>query len=298
MDSQQNFNQWTEDSWSAEPWRSELANSTLDSWPNYLWLDEDTNQASYDFNDKKVSDDFESSFSLPSPLSPTAFGLPSPISDYSQTEETSFEPSQFISPWDTSAPVTPLSNNINNTTPSTETLKLLAQAFPNSASTPGTPGSSSSSSSSYSPKSSISNPSSKKPTKATRKKSEKSAKLPIHKMQKAHNLIEKRYRNNLNEKIGALRDCIPSLKSVKKESDQDEDMECEDGESKPKCNKGVILGKAIAYIAELEKQVEKLTKENARLNFVIEGSLDSYLYASGQPCRGGLKARAMGRASA
>jgi hypothetical protein len=85
---------------------------------------------------------------------------------------------------------------------------------------------------------------------------------------------------------------------VKRESDQDEDMECDDGDSKPKCNKGVILGKAISYIAELEKEVEKLTKENSRLQFVIEGNLDSYLYASGQPCRGALKSRAVGRASA
>lgn len=85
---------------------------------------------------------------------------------------------------------------------------------------------------------------------------------------------------------------------MKKESDQDEDMEDEEaGESKPKCNKGVILGKAISYIAELEKQVENLTKEKSRLQFVIEGSLDNYLYASGQPCRGALKSRAVGRAS-
>lgn len=84
---------------------------------------------------------------------------------------------------------------------------------------------------------------------------------------------------------------------MKKESDQDEDMDCED-EGKPKCNKGVILGKAIAYIAELEKRVEKLSKENQRLQFVIEGSLDNYLYASGQPCRGALKQRALGRISA
>jgi len=293
----QNFNQWTDDSWSAEPWRSELANTTLDSWPNYLWLDE-ANPTSYDFGDKKISDDFDSNFSLPSPLSPTAFGLPSPISDYSQSEEASFDPSQFISPWDIS---TPLSKNTINTAPSAETLELLAKAFPYSASTASTSMPSTPSSSSYSPKSSNNDFRAKKSTKQTRKsQSEKSqAKSPIHKTQKAHNLIEKRYRNNLNEKINALRDCIPTLRSVKKESDQDEDMEDDDaGDSKPKCNKGVILGKAISYIAELEKQVEKLTKENTRLQFVIEGSLDSYLYANGQPCRGGLKSRAVGRVSA
>jgi len=34
----------------------------------------------------------------------------------------------------------------------------------------------------------------------------------------AHNIIEKRYRNNLNSKIAALRDCVPSLNTRTKEN--------------------------------------------------------------------------------
>jgi hypothetical protein len=37
----------------------------------------------------------------------------------------------------------------------------------------------------------------------------------------AHNMIEKRYRNNLNTKIAALRDSVPSLRIATKESCSD-----------------------------------------------------------------------------
>jgi hypothetical protein len=63
---------------------------------------------------------------------------------------------------------------------------------------------------------------------------------PIGKGQKnSHNLIEKRYRNNLNSKINALRDSIPSLCSTAKEEEGEDAMDSDSGEMRkaPKCNK-------------------------------------------------------------
>jgi len=41
----------------------------------------------------------------------------------------------------------------------------------------------------------------------------------------AHNMIEKRYRTNLNDKIAALRDSVPSLRVVSKKGTKGEDGE-------------------------------------------------------------------------
>lgn len=41
----------------------------------------------------------------------------------------------------------------------------------------------------------------------------------------AHNMIEKRYRTNLNDKIAALRDCVPSLRVAGKKSARGEDVQ-------------------------------------------------------------------------
>jgi hypothetical protein len=44
----------------------------------------------------------------------------------------------------------------------------------------------------------------------------------------------------------------------------------------------VILDKAITYIAELKKQTEEVSQENAGLRLIINGgSHDRYLYANG-----------------
>ena len=40
---------------------------------------------------------------------------------------------------------------------------------------------------------------------------------------------------------------------------------------------GIILDKAIQYIAQLEKEVEKISKENAGLQLMIKASVPSYL---------------------
>jgi hypothetical protein len=49
------------------------------------------------------------------------------------------------------------------------------------------------------------------------------AKQLSSKRQTAHNIIERRYRNNLNNKIAALQDCVPSLRTKTKEKSGDID---------------------------------------------------------------------------
>ncbi|KAH8907667.1 hypothetical protein BR93DRAFT_926688 [Coniochaeta sp. PMI_546] len=112
----------------------------------------------------------------------------------------------------------------------------------------------------------------------------------------AHNMIEKRYRNNLNDKIAALRDSVPALRVMvhrleaaqggngSEEGDEGEDdsygfrlgkiEETEDlGGLAPahKLNKATILGKATEYIMHLERRNRALAKENAALRNRVEG---------------------------
>ncbi|KXH41555.1 helix-loop-helix DNA-binding domain-containing protein [Colletotrichum salicis] len=91
-----------------------------------------------------------------------------------------------------------------------------------------------------------------------------------------HNMIEKRYRVNINEKIIALRDAVPSLRCVVQqtenphataESDEAFDVVEELGGLMParKLNKATILSKATEYISHLEKKNSQLWKENEEL---------------------------------
>ncbi|KAK1641453.1 hypothetical protein BDP81DRAFT_133661 [Colletotrichum phormii] len=96
-----------------------------------------------------------------------------------------------------------------------------------------------------------------------------------------HNMIEKRYRVNINEKIIALRDAVPSLRCVVQqtenphaaaaaaaaESDEAFDVVEELGGLMParKLNKATILSKATEYISHLEKKNSQLWKEKEEL---------------------------------
>lgn len=124
----------------------------------------------------------------------------------------------------------------------------------------------------------------------------------------AHNMIEKRYRNNLNDKIAALRDAVPTLRAAAKRAEgqtscsEDED-EGEDpstggqgrggkltsrrgirvgGSSKGadpaggiapahKLNKATILSKATEYIVYLERLNQSMSEENDALRASIGG---------------------------
>ncbi|TLD05926.1 uncharacterized protein PgNI_08688 [Pyricularia grisea] len=82
----------------------------------------------------------------------------------------------------------------------------------------------------------------------------------------AHNMIEKRYRTNLNDKIAALRDSVPSLRIMSKSArgeDTTEDREELHGLTPAhKLNKATVLSKATEYIRHLEKRNNRLMSEN------------------------------------
>lgn len=92
----------------------------------------------------------------------------------------------------------------------------------------------------------------------------------------AHNMIEKRYRTNLNDKIAALRDSVPSLRVMSRgngtveEEDDPEDLE---GLTPAhKLNKATVLSKATEYIRHLEKRNKRLTDDLHAMKM----RLDSY----------------------
>ncbi|KAF5027351.1 hypothetical protein F66182_552 [Fusarium sp. NRRL 66182] len=95
----------------------------------------------------------------------------------------------------------------------------------------------------------------------------------------AHNMIEKRYRTNLNDKIAALRDSVPALRVMVHRLEQpcpegaEEDMDEDLGGLTPahKLNKATILSKATEYIAHLEKKNKSLARENNQLRNRVEG---------------------------
>ena len=90
-------------------------------------------------------------------------------------------------------------------------------------------------------------------------------KMPIKK--RAHNVIEKRYRANLNDKIAELRDSVPSLRASSK-SNNSTLLDDDDGDGvtpASKLNKASILSKATEYIRHLEIRNRRLEDENTGL---------------------------------
>lgn len=116
-------------------------------------------------------------------------------------------------------------------------------------------------------------PNANKKRKATHVNDKVAVKIPPPEGKKtSHNVIEKRYRSNLNDKIATLRDSIPVLRSAaRKASAKDGSSDSEgsgtaDGPgSKLKFNKATVLTKATEYIKQLEKQNERLLEENSQL---------------------------------
>lgn len=78
---------------------------------------------------------------------------------------------------------------------------------------------------------------------------------------RSHNAIEKRYRTNLNYKIAALRDAVPSIRKLDAPAADDVDGLS----SAPKLNKATVLSKAIEYIQFLEGRNQCLEEENTTL---------------------------------
>ncbi|KAE9366443.1 hypothetical protein N431DRAFT_430509 [Stipitochalara longipes BDJ] len=264
------FDQFLEDRWSAEPCESKPVNTGSDLCPDYLWLNQ-YNPLNFSFEEMQSLDDLQSS-NLFDPSSPSDFALPSPISETSSLSfEDRFDQKSFIDPW--ALPLTfenPIDLAAPHNSPFGDHL-----ATPSLASSPES--------------SEVTSPcdikhESKKPTTRTRKPRAK-PRTAVCKAQTAHNLIEKRYRNNLNTKIATLRDAIPRLRSVDVKA---EDMDDDTTEQRMplKCNKGIILDNAIRYIAALEKDVKQLEKENAALQAMVKGRVPDYLMVGLGKARG------------
>ncbi|KIW73606.1 hypothetical protein, variant [Phialophora macrospora] len=100
-----------------------------------------------------------------------------------------------------------------------------------------------------------------------------------------HNIIEKRYRANLNEKIAELRDSVPSLRLAQKSrirdtaGDSDED-DLDGLTPSNKLNKASILTKAVEYIRHLEFRTKRLEEENNALKERLE-TLDKVITQGG-----------------
>jgi hypothetical protein len=99
----------------------------------------------------------------------------------------------------------------------------------------------------------------------------------------AHNAIERRYRNNINDRITELKNAVPALlyakpkeRTGKRAQRDDEDDENEDGEEfldgvavATKLNKATILRKATEYINHLKKTGDDVRQENETLQHIL-----------------------------
>ncbi|KAI9263720.1 hypothetical protein BY458DRAFT_491172 [Sporodiniella umbellata] len=98
----------------------------------------------------------------------------------------------------------------------------------------------------------------------------------------AHNAIERRYRNNINDRIAELKNAVPALLYAKVKDNRkrphknDEEDDGEDGEEfldgvavATKLNKATILRKATEYINYLKKTGQDLKQENEILQRIL-----------------------------
>lgn len=112
----------------------------------------------------------------------------------------------------------------------------------------------------------------------------------------AHNVVEKRYRVNLNDKLTALRDSVPSLRmetpptttAGHHPSDRVRGTDPSASTSTTTTTattlrKAQILTKAIEYIAQLEGQVKTLSDENASLKTRLQAFKKLALTSSEAP---------------
>ncbi|KAF2087419.1 hypothetical protein K490DRAFT_57024 [Saccharata proteae CBS 121410] len=100
----------------------------------------------------------------------------------------------------------------------------------------------------------------------------------------AHNMIEKRYRTNLNDKIAALRDSVPSLRVMSRthtngNEEEDDPEDLEGLTPAHKLNKATVLSKATEYIRHLEKRNKRLFDELEAVKQRLE-SYDKFTLAT------------------
>jgi hypothetical protein len=84
-----------------------------------------------------------------------------------------------------------------------------------------------------------------------------------------HNMIERRYRNKLNDEIARLRDSVPSLRIMSKSArgeDVTKDREDLHGLTPAhKLNKATVISKATEYIRHLEKRDDQLLDQTINM---------------------------------
>ncbi|KAH9828521.1 hypothetical protein Tdes44962_MAKER09266 [Teratosphaeria destructans] len=88
---------------------------------------------------------------------------------------------------------------------------------------------------------------------------------PPSKKTTSHNVIEKRYRNNLNDKIVELRNSVPSLRAIGRANGGEDSEDLEGLTPAHKLNKATVMGKATEYIRHLEKRNKAMAEEMDQL---------------------------------
>lgn len=81
----------------------------------------------------------------------------------------------------------------------------------------------------------------------------------------SHNVIEKRYRNNLNDKIVELRNSVPSLRAMGRTHPGNDSEDLEGLTPAHKLNKATVMAKATEYIRHLERRNKTIADEMAAL---------------------------------
>ncbi|KAK5114159.1 hypothetical protein LTR62_002729 [Meristemomyces frigidus] len=77
----------------------------------------------------------------------------------------------------------------------------------------------------------------------------------------SHNVIEKRYRNNLNDKIVELRNAVPALRAMGRANKGEGNEDLEGLTPAHKLNKATVMHKATEYIRHLEKRNKTMQDE-------------------------------------
>lgn len=94
---------------------------------------------------------------------------------------------------------------------------------------------------------------------------------PQKKDKTSHNMIEKKYRTNINSKILILRDAVPSLRIAAAGPNANISMvDLEGLTPASKLNKASVLTKATEYIKHLEQKNEVLRSQNLQLQRLIQ----------------------------
>lgn len=120
----------------------------------------------------------------------------------------------------------------------------------------------------------------------------------------SHNVIEKRYRNNLNDKIVELRNSVPSLRAMGRTNGGDDSEDLEGLTPAHKLNKATVMAKATEYIKHLEKRNKIMAQEMSTLKdrlaaveAAIGKSRDQQSNSSNSPPSGTIRPRQISSSS-